>query len=75
MIINVETFLKNELLVVLNKTPVENRYCTYCTGKNIEDKMHFVCYCELYEKSTKFFEKSLIFCVIFLISHLNKNLL
>ena len=32
-----------------NKTPVENRYCNYCTGKNIEDKMHFVCDCELYK--------------------------
>ena len=40
------------------KTPVENRYCTYCTGKNIEDEMHFVCDCELYKNiRTKFFEK------------------
>ena len=42
------------------KTPVENRYCTYCTGKNIEDEMHFVCDCELYKNiRTKFFEKNL----------------
>ena len=47
------------------KTPVETRYCTYCTGKNIEDEMHFVCDCELYKNiRTKFFEKiSDIMCI------------
>ena len=44
------------------KTPVENRYCNYCTGKHIEDEMHFVCDCDLYKnirRPTKFFLKNL----------------
>ena len=41
------------------KIPVNERYCNYCKNNNIEDEIHFVLTCKLFETERELFHKKL----------------
>ena len=42
-----------------HKIPVNERYYNYCKNKSIEDEIHFVLTCKLFETEREFFNKKL----------------
>ena len=45
--------------------PVNERYCNYCKNNNIEDEIHFVLTCKLFETERELFHKKLYEFVLF----------
>ena len=48
-------FLYKQFLIIVKKLPVEERVCKKCNNNAVEDKIHFLCECPMYDDLRKLY--------------------